>query len=145
VLPDERGNVRADDVSRLVLCSGKVYYDLISGQEVSRAVAVVRVEQLGPFPAARLLEEIHRYPSLREVVWLQEEPHNMGAWSFVEPRLLPLLPEGVALEYVGRPEMASPAEGTLERHGSEQDRIAREAVGGLPAPETPVRGMRRAS
>ncbi|HKS71297.1 MAG TPA: hypothetical protein VJQ45_12815, partial [Ktedonobacterales bacterium] len=86
-------------------------------------IAVARLELLYPFPQAELREIVSRYPTLREVIWLQEEPRNMGAWSFVAPRLEPLLPPGVSLRYEGRPERASPAEGFAEMHAAEQGRI----------------------
>ncbi|HET9981618.1 MAG TPA: 2-oxoglutarate dehydrogenase E1 component, partial [Ktedonobacterales bacterium] len=97
-----------DAVRRLILCSGKVVVDL----ETARAaqpdardwIAVARVEQLYPYPEAAISETLRRYPHLAEVVWLQEEPRNMGAWSYIAPRLTPQLPDGVALRYVGRPE-----------------------------------------
>ncbi|HEX6799959.1 MAG TPA: 2-oxoglutarate dehydrogenase E1 component, partial [Ktedonobacterales bacterium] len=87
------------------------------------SIAVARLELLYPFPELALREAIGRYPNLREVVWLQEEPRNMGAWSFIAPCLAPLLPPGVPLRYEGRPERASPAEGFAEMHAAEQGRI----------------------
>ncbi len=92
------------------------------------SIAVARLELLYPFPEAALRVVIGRYPNLREVVWLQEEPRNMGAWSFVAPRLAPLLPPGVPLRYEGRPERASPAEGFAEVHAVEQGRIIESAL-----------------
>jgi 2-oxoglutarate dehydrogenase E1 component len=86
-------------------------------------IAVARLELLYPFPEAALRQVIGRYINLREVVWLQEEPRNMGAWNFVAPRIAPLLPSGVPLRYEGRPERASPAEGFAEMHAAEQARI----------------------
>jgi 2-oxoglutarate dehydrogenase E1 component len=69
-----------------------------------------------------------RYPKVREVIWAQEEPHNMGAWSYLAPRLEPLIPDGATLRYVGRPDRASPAEGYHSAHIIEQERIVREAL-----------------
>ncbi|HPF60964.1 MAG TPA: multifunctional oxoglutarate decarboxylase/oxoglutarate dehydrogenase thiamine pyrophosphate-binding subunit/dihydrolipoyllysine-residue succinyltransferase subunit [Gemmatimonadales bacterium] len=115
----------------LVLCSGKIFYDLMAeAAERSERPPVARVEQLYPLPADRLRELLARYPSLAEVVWTQEEPRNMGAWSYMEPRLRALLPEGVTLRYAGRPERASPAEGYPAAHAAEQARIVGEALGG---------------
>jgi 2-oxoglutarate dehydrogenase E1 component len=121
----------ARNVSRLILCSGKVYMDLMYderfqtrvGYAESDAVAVARVEELYPFPVAELRQMLVGYPNLREVAWVQEEPQNMGAWTFVLPRLSALLPQGVTFQYVGRPESASPAEGSVGRHAQEQMRI----------------------
>jgi len=122
--------------SRLLLCSGKVYYDL-SGSDDRREAAdrdgaptrILRLEELYPFPAEDLREAIEGHGGLEEVVWVQEEPANMGAWSFVRPRLEALLPGGVRLRYVGRPDMASPAEGYHAAHEREQRRIVRGAFG----------------
>ncbi|HSK16960.1 MAG TPA: 2-oxoglutarate dehydrogenase E1 component [Gaiellaceae bacterium] len=119
------------DVTRLVVCSGKVYYDVV-GHDASASVdgvAVVRLEQLYPFPVAAYDELLARYPSLREVTWTQEEPQNMGAWRAIRHRLEEGLPAGIALRYVGRPWRASPSEGYPTAHMLEQDRIARESLG----------------
>ena len=106
--------VDEDKVTRLILCTGKIYYDLVGhrpreGNE--RPGAVGRVELLYPFPQGQILELIERYPNLREVVWVQEEPRNMGARAFMSPRLMQILPEHLAFGYIGRPERASPGEG----------------------------------
>ena len=121
--------------SSLVLCSGKLYYDLMAeAAERSNRPPVVRVEQLYPFPGNELRDLLGRYPSLGEVVWAQEEPRNMGAWTYMEPRLRDLLPAGVSLRYAGRPERASPAEGYPAAHNLEQQRIVGEALGGGKEP-----------
>jgi 2-oxoglutarate dehydrogenase E1 component len=99
-------------------------------------VAIARVEQLYPFPADDLRGAIARYPNLREIVWVQEEPRNMGAWYYVEPRLLPLVPPNVTLGYIGRPERAATAEGYPEVHAAEQARIVAAAL----TPEAGERG-----
>jgi 2-oxoglutarate dehydrogenase E1 component len=128
-----------EGVTRLILCSGKVAIDLLSSAEWEKSggrIDLLRLELLYPFPAEELQTAIRRYPNLHEVIWLQEEPQNMGAWTFVWPRLQKLLPEGVTLRYVGRPESASPAEGLHSIHVREQARILREAVADLP--ESPV-------
>ncbi len=119
-------------VSRVVLCAGKVYYDLLAEAAKSSGLrpALVRLEQLYSFPEQELREMLGKYPDLREVVWTQEEPRNMGAWLFIEDRLKGLLPSGVHLQYVGRPERASPAEGYPAAHATEQRRIVTEAVSG---------------
>ena len=118
-------------VGRLVVCSGKVYYDILGHEALSEAegVAVARLEQLYPFPVAAYDELLARYPSLAEVVWTQEEPQNMGAWRAIRHRLEEGLPAEVDLRYVGRPWRASPSEGYPTAHVLEQDRIAREALG----------------
>ena len=128
VLPD--ADVSAQDVRRLVLCSGKVYYDLVGHEARAAAgwIAVGRLEQLYPFPTAAAAELVGGYPGIRELVWAQEEPQNMGAWRAIRHRLEEALPQGVALRYVGRPWRASPSEGYPTAHLKEQDRIVREAL-----------------
>ncbi|HEY3206332.1 MAG TPA: 2-oxoglutarate dehydrogenase E1 component [Gaiellaceae bacterium] len=119
-----------EQVRRLVLCSGKVYYDLV-GHELSagaRHVAVARIEQLYPFPVEEKAALVASYPRLAEVVWVQEEPQNMGPWRAIRHRLEENLPEGVHLRYIGRPWRASPSEGYPTAHLREQDRIVREAL-----------------
>ncbi len=117
-------------VTRLVLCSGKIYYDIVGHEDRARAdfVAVARIEQLYPFPVEQAAELLRRYPNLREVVWAQEEPQNMGAWRPIRHRLEEAKPEGVPLLYVGRPWRASPSEGYPTAHLREQDRIVRAAL-----------------
>jgi len=118
-------------VRRLVLCSGKVYYDLV-GHELRRDadwIAVTRLEQLYPFPVSAAGQLVRRYPDLEELVWAQEEPQNMGAWRAIRHRLEEALPEGVRLRFAGRPWRASPSEGYPTAHLKEQDRIVREALG----------------
>jgi 2-oxoglutarate dehydrogenase E1 component len=121
-----------DDVTRLVVCSGKVYYD-IAGHEAragATGVAVARLEQLYPFPVDAYAQLIAVYPKLREVVWAQEEPQNMGAWRTIRHRLeAPLKEAGIPLSYAGRPWRASPSEGYPTAHLREQDRIVRAALG----------------
>ena len=131
VLPDPESRDRRDTITRLVLCSGKLYYDLQlhRDQEARPEVAVGRIEELYPFPA-RAVEALARgYPNLEEVVWTQEEPRNMGALTFVGPRLRATVPRELPLRYVARPERASTAEGQATNHRKEQERIVREALG----------------
>jgi 2-oxoglutarate dehydrogenase E1 component len=120
-----------ESVRRLVLCSGKLYYDL--GGHEARAdaphVALARLEQLYPFPARAAAELVRSYPRLEELVWAQEEPLNMGAYRSIRHRLEDALPPGVPLRYVGRPWRASPSEGYPTAHLVEQQRIVREALG----------------
>jgi 2-oxoglutarate dehydrogenase E1 component len=119
-----------DTARRLVLCSGKLYYD-IAGHELydaAKGVAVARIEQLYPFPVRQATELLASYARLEEVVWAQEEPQNMGAYRAIRHRLEEALPRGVGLRYVGRPWRASPSEGYPTAHLREQDRIVREAL-----------------
>jgi 2-oxoglutarate dehydrogenase E1 component len=133
VLDDPRDPARKEKVTRLVLCSGKVYIDLVYGAAPqfelrdeylnSDFVAVARLEELNPFPTEELQALLATYPNLVEIVWVQEEPRNMGAWIFVQPRLVRILPPAFPVYYLGRPRAASPAEGTAHLHLMEQKRI----------------------
>jgi 2-oxoglutarate dehydrogenase E1 component len=125
-------SVSREVVRRLVLCSGKIYYDLIGHELRSQAewVAVARLEQMYPFPVGAAAELVRSYPRLEELVWTQEEPQNMGAWRAIRHRLEETLPAGVRLRFVGRPWRASPSEGYPTAHLKEQDRIVHEAVSG---------------
>jgi 2-oxoglutarate decarboxylase len=128
VLPEP--GVQDEQVTRLVLCTGKIYYDLVGhpDRQDNEAVAVGRVELLYPFPEGQILELIRRYPNLREVVWTQEEPRNMGARAHMFPRLMQILSEQIHFGYIGRPERASPGEGYPAAHAAEQSRIVRTAL-----------------
>jgi 2-oxoglutarate dehydrogenase E1 component len=132
VIDDPRASHGA--VRRLVLCSGKVYYD-ITGHELrglASSVAVARIELLYPFPRDDLARLVASYPALREIVWAQEEPQNMGAWRSIRHRLEEAAAHAPSVDrvlYVGRPWRASPSEGYPTLHHREQDRIVREALG----------------
>jgi multifunctional 2-oxoglutarate metabolism enzyme len=119
-----------EKVTRLVLCSGKIFYDLKghATRENNEGVAISRVELLYPFPQTQIEEEIARYPNLREVAWVQEEPRNMGARAHMSPRMLQMLPSSLEFGYIGRPERASPGEGYPAAHTMEQTRIIRTAL-----------------
>ncbi|WP_372790491.1 multifunctional oxoglutarate decarboxylase/oxoglutarate dehydrogenase thiamine pyrophosphate-binding subunit/dihydrolipoyllysine-residue succinyltransferase subunit [Paraconexibacter sp.] len=122
--------VPVEKVTRLLLCTGKIYYDLVGhpSREGNEGVAIGRVELLYPFPEGQLRELVDTYPNLKEVLWVQEEPRNMGARAHMFPRLMQMLPEHLALGYVGRPERASPGEGYPAAHNTEQTRILRTAL-----------------
>jgi 2-oxoglutarate dehydrogenase E1 component len=130
VLPDPTVDDPAK-IRRLVLCTGKVYYDLQAHPRRSERpdVAVGRMELLYPFPVAALNELIASYPNLTEVVWAQEEPRNMGALTFVGPRLRGVVPRSVPLSHAARPERASPAEGKASTHAIHQEELILEALG----------------
>jgi len=120
---------------RVLVCCGKVYYPLLEAREDSgfEDVAIVRLEQLHPFPFTELRDVLARYAA-NEVVWVQEEPWNMGAWSYVYDRITRVLPEGRSLRYTGRPESASPATGSYRLHEEEQALFVREAFAAKPMP-----------
>jgi len=129
VLDDAEARGRAPNVSRLVLCSGKVYVDLITSEQRQNAsqVAICRVEQLYPFPKTSLREVLDGYPALRDVVWLQEEPENMGAWEFVRPLLEELIGDRCPLRYIGRARSSSPSEGSAAWHQLNQKVLIEQA------------------
>jgi 2-oxoglutarate dehydrogenase E1 component len=137
VLNDSRAAEKPKKVEKLVFCTGKVYVDLVTSDawEENDPVALVRVEQLYPFPAEEISGILGQYPNVKEIAWLQEEPRNMGAWFYMEPRLRSLLPAGSEVRYIGRPERASPAEGYPDVHNKEQERIVTEAFQGANVPE----------
>src|SRR5213083_71567 len=124
VLDDPEGAARRG-ATRLVLCSGKVYYDVVLSPRRAEAahVAIGRVELLYPFPTLELAALIKRYPKITEIVWVQEEPRNMGPQKFMLPQLRELVGPGVAVRDIGRPERSSPAEGYPAAHQAEQARI----------------------
>ena len=123
VIDDASAVDRRADVRRLVLCTAKMYYDLLGARGESTGVALVRVDELYPWPGARVAEIVDRYPNLDDVVWAQEEPKNMGAWTFVAPQLRVATGNMLTIRYIGRPERASPAEGYSKAHEEEQKRI----------------------
>jgi 2-oxoglutarate dehydrogenase E1 component len=131
VLPDPVTEGREEAVTRLLLCSGKVYYDLLTteGREEMAHVAVGRVEELYPFPGDDIRALVERYPSVEEVYWVQEEPRNMGALTYVGPLLRSVIPREIPLRHVSRPERASPAEGRSASHEAKQARLVRDALG----------------
>jgi 2-oxoglutarate dehydrogenase E1 component len=122
----------ADEVRRLVFCSGKVAWDAMAERDKRAApVAVVRIEQLYPFPQERLLEVLDRYPHARDLVWLQEEPENMGPWNFVEARTWRIKERGYDLRHVARVESGSPATGSKTVHDQELADLMDETFAGL--------------
>ena len=127
VIDDPSMTDRRDQVQRLVFCTGKIYYDLIAAANRPQNVAIIRVEELAPWPR-ELGEIVDLYPNVEEVVWAQEEPKNMGAWTYVQPRLRASIGTVTTLKYVGRPERSSPAEGYKASHDVEQARIVKDAL-----------------
>jgi 2-oxoglutarate dehydrogenase E1 component len=130
VLPDPSVEDAAR-INRLVLCSGKIYYDIAGHERRVEAdtTALARLELLYPFPNDALRELVESYPNLREVVWVQEEPRNMGGLTFVGPRLRAVVPRNVSLSYTARPERASPAEGKAKDHLAQQQLLVLGALG----------------
>jgi 2-oxoglutarate dehydrogenase E1 component len=118
-----------EEIRRLILCSGKIFVDLVTSEhrEARREIAIVRVEQLHPFPELDLLPILDRYPGLAELFWVQEEPENMGAWEYLRPLLEKMIEGRWPLTYIGRPRNASPAEGSLARHSRNQEALVHQA------------------
>jgi 2-oxoglutarate dehydrogenase E1 component len=123
VIDDPMASQHRDDVRRIVFCSGKLYYDLALAPSRNPHVALVRVEELYPWPHEEIQRIMDLYPAVEQVVWAQEEPKNQGAWTYVQPRLRASAGAAVGVRYVGRPERASPAEGFADAHQTEQARI----------------------
>jgi len=131
VLDDAAWSARRDEVERIMLCSGKMYYDLSGDPDFATmtATAIVRIEQLAPFPLKQILDLIDSYPNAKSVVWVQEEPKNMGARAYVRRRLVERLPSRFKdIDYVGRPYRSSPSEGYPGAHAVEQQRIVKAAL-----------------
>jgi 2-oxoglutarate dehydrogenase E1 component len=135
VLWDESFRRSEAEIRRVVLCTGKVYYDLADARDAGKLddVYILRVEQLYPFPARALITELGRFPNA-DIVWCQEEPKNMGAWTFIEPNLAWVLdhvtPKGRRARYAGRPSSASTATGLLSKHIHEQKTLVDDALKG---------------
>jgi 2-oxoglutarate dehydrogenase E1 component len=129
IIEDEPALDKAD-VTRIVFCSGKVYYDLVEARELHNvtSTALVRIEQLYPFPVARYAEIIDSYANAREVIWCQEEPKNQGAWYQVRHRLQAPLKDGQHLFYAGRPSAAAPASGVFKLHLQQQQVLVEAAL-----------------
>jgi 2-oxoglutarate dehydrogenase E1 component len=122
VIPEQDDSLDPKKVERLIVCSGKVYYDLVKQRADKKidTTAIVRIEQLYPFPHKAVASIIKSYPNLTELVWCQDEPQNQGAWFFVQHNLLENMGEGMRLGYAGRPASASPAVGYAHLHQSQQ-------------------------
>jgi 2-oxoglutarate dehydrogenase E1 component len=131
VVDDEAVAQQRERVKRIVFCTGKVYYDLLAGRRDD--VAIVRIEELYPWPHDDVARIVDSYPEISDVVWAQEEPKNMGGWGYVWPRLRVSTGNAIVTRYVGRPERASPSEGYASDHAAEQKRIVTEAFT-LPQP-----------
>ena len=122
VIPELNAEIDAAKVKRVICCSGKVYYDLVKKREEKKStdVAVIRVEQLYPFPHKTFAAELRKYPNATEIVWCQDEPQNQGAWFFVQHYIMENMTEGQKLGYAGRPASASPAVGYYAKHNEQQ-------------------------
>jgi 2-oxoglutarate dehydrogenase E1 component len=136
VLDDTLALADPGRVDRILLSFGKIYYELLAASETlpgdgSERVALVRLEEIYPWPEDRLREIFASYANVKRIFWVQEEPQNMGAWTFVRDRLGELMPEGVALEFSGREPSASTATGSMRVHRTEQASLIESALEGL--------------
>jgi 2-oxoglutarate dehydrogenase E1 component len=122
VIGEVDASIKADKVKRVQVCSGKVYYDLVNARKERGAsdVAIIRVEQLYPFPHKAFKEELEKFTNATEVMWVQDEPQNQGYWFFVQHHLLENMAEGQKLAYTGRAASASPAVGYASKHMEQQ-------------------------
>lgn len=122
VLGEQSSDLDAQKVHRVIMCSGKVYYDLVKARETkkSKDTAIIRVEQLYPFPHKSFAAELKKYPNVTELVWCQDEPQNQGAWFFIQHNILENMHDGQKLGYAGRPPSASPACGYAHLHQEQQ-------------------------
>ncbi len=129
---DEIDNIKPAQVKRIVVCTGKVYFDLLEKRRELKLkdVVIVRLEQLYPLPAEKLAEVFDRYSKANEIVWCQEEPKNQGAWYFIHPRLRDLATDKQRVLYAGRSEYAAPAEGSLYAHQAAQAELVGAALNG---------------
>ena len=140
VIDDPIAAAARGEVNRLVFCTGKIYYDLLAQRKAN--IALVRVDELYPWPHDAVARIVDLYPAATEVVWAQEEPKNMGAWTYVSPRLRVSTGNVMIVRYIGRPERASPAEGYASAHKSEQERIVAEV---MATRATPAGSKKRAA
>lgn len=131
VLDDDTAK-KKNGIERVIACSGKIYYDLIKARadnEQFQGVAIIRMEQMYPFPYQMVQALLDTYPKMNEIIWTQEEPQNMGGWNFVRGRLLEVLKPTQRLTYVGRKNSGTPAEGNAKAHEAEQKRIIQDSLG----------------
>ena len=133
VIPEQSADIVNDKVKRIIACSGKVYYDLVKKREEKKSndVAIIRLEQLYPFPHKAFAAEVKKYANVSEVVWCQDEPQNQGAWFFVQHTIHENLVDGQKLGYAGRPASASPAVGYAHLHQEQQKTLLDQAFGKL--------------
>ena len=129
ILP-EIDELDPSQISRVIMCSGKVYYDLLEHRRSAEKnnVVIIRIEELYPFPAERLNEVLGQYENASELIWCQEEPKNQGAWDYFEPRFAAKLNHHCQVQYVGREPSAAPAVGSAIVHAKQQKALISEAL-----------------
>jgi 2-oxoglutarate dehydrogenase E1 component len=131
VLGETDADIKAEQVTTVILCSGKVYYNLVSKRREEKIThtAIIRVEQLYPFPDQEIVQELKQYKNATKIIWVQEEPKNQGSWYALQDDLRLLVNDKQVLAYVGRPAMASPAVGYSGMHAEQQKKLIAEALG----------------
>jgi 2-oxoglutarate dehydrogenase E1 component len=136
VIDDERAREHPDEIRRVFLCSGKIYVDLVTSdyRDKHTEAAIIRIEQLYPFPEQDLVPLLESYPNVEEIVWVQEEPENMGVWPFVDPFLTRISAGRWRVRYVGRADSSSPAEGSSAWHTANQEQLIMQAFDPGPDP-----------
>ncbi len=143
VIQDDEASARAAEIRRVIVCTGKIYVDLVTAEQraARRDTAIVRLEQLYPVPMRDLRAALDAFPETGEIVWVQEEPENMGAWDFIRPHLQEVS-GGRPVRRVARPRSASPAEGSAARHTHNQQVLITQAFGGKAVPRQAPVGTR---
>ena len=141
---DEIDDIKPSAVTRVVLCSGKVYFDLLKARREAKTetVAIVRIEQLYPFPSDEYEAVLRKYSNAREIIWCQEEPQNQGSWYQIRHRLQSKLGDQHELLYAGRAGAAAPATGIAALHEQQQKNLVTAALQGVPPEETSRQTMR---
>jgi 2-oxoglutarate dehydrogenase E1 component len=141
---DEIDDIKPSAVTRVVLCSGKVYFDLLKARREAKTetVAIVRIEQLYPFPSDEYEAVLRKYSNAREIIWCQEEPQNQGSWYQIRHRLQSKLGAQHELLYAGRAGAAAPATGIAALHEQQQRNLVTAALQGVPPEETSRQTMR---
>jgi 2-oxoglutarate dehydrogenase E1 component len=131
VIGETDAAIEAKKVKRVVVCTGKVYYDLLAARRERKLddVALIRIEQLYPFPHKAFEAEMRKFSAATQVVWCQDEPQNQGAWFYAQHHVGEVLREGQALSYAGRPASASPAVGYYDKHYAQQKDLIAAAFG----------------
>jgi 2-oxoglutarate dehydrogenase E1 component len=126
---DDDTITKPKSIDHLILTSGKVYYDLLKYRSENKIsnTSIVRLEQFYPYPSKKIKNIIEKYPSVKNVKWVQEEPKNMGAWNFLFHRLRNDLPKECELDYSGRPESASPAVGSYKISMQQQKKLVKDS------------------
>ncbi|GER85907.1 2-oxoglutarate dehydrogenase E1 component [Dictyobacter vulcani] len=129
VIDDQQALQHPNSIRRVILCTGKISIDLLARarHEHNDDIAIVRVEMLYPFPGEEIKQVLVNYPQAREIIWVQEEPKNMGAWSYMSPRLAEIVDQSMTVDVISRPERSSPAAGFWDLYIAEQEKIITEA------------------